>query len=321
MIRILARKLALYCVALLCVVSINFGLTHLMPGDPLIHLLGEEGHARGGDLSSEAADRLRSELGLDEPVMKQYGRHLVSIVSGDWGYSYHYGNLVVRVIGERLLWTLLLLAPAVLIGTVLGGSLGAWSGWPGKGKGALSSLLLLIYSVPGYCLGILLLVAAARTSFIPLGGMADPSSSLLTAVKHLMLPLTILSVHATAYYFLIMRNTVRLELDSPYVTTALSKGLSRGQTLFRHILKNTLPPYLSAVALNLGFMVGGALLTEVVFSWQGMGTLIRDAVVARDYPILSGTLTALGISVITANLAADICCILADPRIREGGAG
>jgi peptide/nickel transport system permease protein len=148
--------------------------------------------------------------------------------------------------------------------------------------------------------------------------MMRASATQWETLLHLLPPMTVLIVHETAYKFMIMRNAVRQELDAPYVLTALSKGLTDRQVLFGHILKNTLPPYVSVVAVNIGFMAGGALLVEVVFSWQGMGTLIYNAVLARDYPMLSGALVALGLCVMAANLAADLSYALTDPRIKEG---
>jgi len=137
-------------------------------------------------------------------------------------------------------------------------------------------------------------------------------------LHHMALPLFVLTLHGTAYKYMIMRNAVRQELDAPYVLTALARGLTARRVLFGHILKNTLPAYISVVALNIGFMAGGTLLVEVVFSWQGMGTLIYQAVLSRDYPLLSGALMVLCLSVLAANLAADFFYSVSDPRIREG---
>jgi peptide/nickel transport system permease protein len=320
MARTLARKTALYALALFAAVSLNFGLIHLMPGDPLIHLLGEEGYAGLSGRGPEALAAIKETLGMTGPLSRQYGLYLRRIVAGDWGWSYHYGQPVAQVIGIRMQWTLLLLAPAALISTALGGWLGAWSGWRSRRKEdrLLSGLFLCLYSVPGYCLGMLLLIGVAHTNVIPIGGMMHSSATPWETLRYLLPPMMVLVVHETSYKFMIMRNAVRQELDAPYVITALSKGLTDRRVLFGHIVKNTLPPYVSVVAMNIGFMAGGALLVEVVFSWQGMGTLIYNAVLARDYPMLAGTLVALGLCVMVANLAADLSYALTDPRIREG---
>jgi peptide/nickel transport system permease protein len=149
--------------------------------------------------------------------------------------------------------------------------------------------------------------------------MLTAGGSYWSILHHMALPLFVLTLHGTAYKYMIMRNAVRQELDVPYVLTALAKGLTARRVLFGHILKNTLPAYISVVALNIGFMAGGTLLVEVVFSWQGMGTLIYQAVLSRDYPLLSGALMVLCLTVLAANLAADFFYSVSDPRIREGG--
>jgi peptide/nickel transport system permease protein len=311
-----SRKIGLYLSTLLMVLSLNFGLVHLMPGDPLVHLLGEEGYAR---LSRDAAAAMRSELGLDGSMAGQYGLYLVKIGTGDWGWSHRFGQPVLRVIGGRLQWTLVLLVPALVVGTLVGGWLGAVAGWRHRDRRQrmLGHFFLWLYSIPAYCIGLLLLVAASHYSRLPLAGIAMGVDG-MGAVGQWLLPFTVVALHGTAYKYMIMRHLVCHEIDEAYVTTALSKGLTDRQVLYGHILPNTLPAFVVVVALNLGFMVGGTLLVEVVFSWQGMGALIYQAVLARDYPMLSGALTALAVSVLAANGLADLLGGRIDPRIAQG---
>ena len=298
------------------VLSLNFALIHLMPGDPLVHLLGEEGVAR---LSPEMAAAMRGELGLNSSPVRQYGLYLVRVVTGDWGWSHRFGQPVLNVIGYRLQWTLFLLIPALVVSTLCGGWLGAVAGWRHRDRRQLflSRLFLCLYSIPAYCIGLLALIAASYWNLFPLAGIA-PVGGGAAVWGQWALPFAVVALHGTAYKFMIMRHLVWHEIDAAYVTTALSKGLTDRQVLYGHILPNTLPPFLVVVALNLGFLVGGSLLVEVVFSWQGMGSLIYQAVLARDYSILSGSLTALAFSVLIANGLADLVGARIDPRIVEG---
>ena len=312
----ISRKLGGYLLTLLMILSFNFLLVHLMPGDPLVHLLGEEGYAR---LSGDAVHELRTELGLDRSMARQYGLYLMKIGIGDWGWSHRYGQPVLQVVAVRLKWTLALLLPALVVGTLAGGWLGATAGWRHRDRSQrlLGHALLGLYAVPAYCSGLLLL-AASSWSGLPLAGIAMQGEGFRAAIGQWILPFILVAFHGTAYKYLIMRHLVRHEIDQPYVTTALSKGLTDRQVLYGHILPNALPAFITVVALNLGFMVGGTLLVEVVFSWQGMGSLIYQAVLARDYPMLSGTLTALAVSVLAANALADLVNGRVDPRIAEG---
>jgi peptide/nickel transport system permease protein len=215
-----------------------------------------------------------------------------------------------------------LLVPAMLVSALAAAWIGALSGWRSRRRPdrALPALFLGLYAVPAYGLGMILVLVAARWDLAAPGGMVGPSGEFGAVWAPLALPMTLLVLHGTAYKYMIMRHLVRHEIDAPYVLTALSKGLGPRRVLFGHLARNVLGPYGTVVALNLGFMVGGTLLVEVVFSLQGMGTLIYQAVLARDFPLLSGALLALALSVLAANAAADIFQAIIDPRIREGEA-
>lgn len=322
MIPFLTRKFLFYLVTLATVVGLNFSLIHLMPGDALVHLVGEEGYAHLSVRQPEALARLRAEYGLERPPMVQAAVYLRRLAAGDWGWSYHHGQPVVQVIGRRLAWTLRLLVPAMLVSALVAAWIGALSGWRSRRRPdrALPALFLGLYAVPAYGLGMILVLVAARWDLAAPGGMVGPSGEFGAVWAPLALPMTLLVLHGTAYKYMIMRHLVRHEIDAPYVLTALSKGLGPRRVLFGHLARNVLGPYGTVVALNLGFMVGGTLLVEVVFSLQGMGTMIYQAVLARDFPLLSGALLALALSVLAANAAADIFQAIIDPRIREGEA-
>lgn len=310
------RKVLLAFLSLLLVVALNFALIHALPGDPLVHLLGEEAYGLLCD-DPAALAVMRADWGLDRPLPAQFLGYVAAVCTGDLGWSAHYGAPVARVMLTRLGWTLVLLVPAVVLSAFIGGWLGALAGWRRGADRALTLPALVLYSVPSYCLGLLLLLAACRWGGLPLGGMGRGGGDWL---RHLALPLAVLVIHGSAVDFFIMRHAVRQELGEPYVFNAWSRGLTPSRVLWGHILRNALPPYVNVVALNLGFLVGGALLVEIVFAWQGMGTLMYEAVLMRDYPLLSGCLLLLSVCVILANLGADLLHGRLDPRVRRGGA-
>lgn len=323
----LSAKFGQYLLTFISIISLNFFLVHLMPGDPLVHLLGEENYLYLHTQRPQALEALKAKYGLNSPLYKQYLRYLATTLRGDLGWSYHYGQPVLRVILFRLKWTLVLLVPAISIGGLLGGMLGALAGWKRgqKIESLFTSGFLFLYAVPSYCLGLLLLmIFAFYADLFPLGGMGEQSFpgsvGLLDTLWHMCLPLAVLVLNNTGYNYIVMRSAVREVLQEDYVLTAISKGLKERQVLFGHVFKNALPPLITVVALDFGFIAGGALLVEIVFSWQGIGTLIYDALLSRDYPLLSGSFFVLTACVILANALADLSYAIVDPRVRDGGA-
>ena len=318
----LRDKLWRYGLCLLFVLGLNFFIVQLMPGDPLVHLVGEETYFHLERTNPRALADLRAKYGLDRPIVQRFLSSMVQLARFRLGWSFHYGQPVAQVLLYRLKWTLVLLCPALFVSSVLGLFLGSLSGRPGGNWAdrVLTPLFLTLYSVPAYCLAFLLLLAfLSFGDFFPLGGMRDPGAgvSLRDVWRHMLLPQAVLVLHATSYLYVIMRSTVRQIFREAYVITALGKGVKPNGVLLRHVLPNALPPYVTAVAVNFGFIAGGALLVEVVFSWQGMGSLMYEAVMARDYPILWGCFLVLSLSVIGANALADIFCAAVDPRIRD----
>ncbi len=313
----LAAALCQYSMAFFAVLTLNFLLIHLMPGDPLVHILGEEGYFFLSSRPPAYLDTIRAAYQLNGSLFQQFLTHISRILQGDLGWSHHHGMSVMKIICPRMGWTLLLLLPSVLISTIAGGILGALAGWSPRGKmdRILTPLFLLIYSIPGYCLGFFLLIIGFHVDAFPMGGMPSGKTEM---ILYMMMPMGVLVLHSTAYKYMIMKNAVLQEGQGAYVLTARSKGLNDMGILFGHVMKNALPPFITVVAMHLGFMMGGALVVEMVFSWQGMGTLIYDAVISRDYPLISGCFMIICASVILANAVADMIHGLMDPRIRSG---
>jgi peptide/nickel transport system permease protein len=301
-----------YPAAFICIISLNFFLIHMMPGDPLVNLLGEEGYYYLSAHKPARLVTLRKEHGLDLPSYQRYPQYLKRTVQGDLGWSHHYGAKVSHLIWFRLKGTLMLLFPAVMVSTLLGGFFGAHAGW--KPRGMINKIMtpgfLIVYSIPGYCMGLMLLT---------LSFWLDDFFPSCFQDNAFIWPMITIIFHNTAYLYMIMKNSLGQELGQPYVLTAFSRGISDRGVLFHHVLKNALPPYIAVVALNLGFMLGGTLLVEIVFSYQGMGTLIYDAVFSRDYPLLSGSFLILSLGVISANAMAELVHAGLDPRVRNGG--
>lgn len=319
--RLLITNAVQYALVLLVAATINFGLPRLMPGGPLMHLAGED-PAR---LSAEDRQRLLAGLGLDRPIWEQYLQYLGRLARGDLGFSFQEGRPVASILAERLPWTLLLVGSALVISTVLGVALGALAAWrrgqpPDLG---LLGVFMVFESVPSFWLAMILIaVFGAQLGWLPifgartLGAPLEGVALVADVARHLVLPLTTLVVVSIGGVFLIMRYSMLSVLGEQYIATAWSKGASERRVLFVHAARNALLPVATVFMLNLGFVVGGATVVETVFSYPGLGRLLFEAVLARDYPVLQATFFVITVSVILANIVADLAYPLIDPRCR-----
>lgn len=315
----IGARAARYLAALVIIVTVNFLLPRLMPGDPLMNVVGEEAYYAAGG----ALDELRVELGLDQPLLVQYGRYLSGLFTGDWGYSYLFLRPVRDAIALHLRWTLILVLPAVFLAALVAALLGGLAAWRRGSRTdvGLTAVNLLAYSMPHYWLAMLVLfVFSFRLDWFPLGrattGGLSGAPLVLDVIWHMLLPLAVITIFKAAYDFLIVRNSAVAILGEDYILMAQAKGLSGMSVLFRHVLRNALAPLLTVTALQFGMVLSGALLVEVVFSWPGMGTLIYDAIGARDYPLLQSAFLIVALCVLAANFIADVLYPLLDPRTR-----
>jgi len=317
----IASQILRYLLSLIIIVTLIFLIPRMMPGDPFISLLGEEVYYRSPELVAE----LKAQFGLDRPLPEQYISYLQNLVQGNLGYSFHYSQPVWSVIAYKIKWTFVLLIPSVILGAIVGIVLGSVAGWRhGRGMDtAVTSLFLFIYSMPHYWLAmIFVLIFAFYLGLFPLsgitgGGLAG-AEKLKDVLWHMALPTFVLTLFGASYNYFIMRGSVLQVLGEGFVLTARAKGLSEKDVLFRHVLRNAMLPLVTVIALDFGFMVSGALLVEIVFSWGGMGTLVYDAVLARDYPLLHGSFLIIAFCVLAANFMADVLYAVIDPRIRGG---
>jgi len=299
--------------ALFFIFTLNFLIPRMMPGDPLVFLMGED-----VVLDPGAMDELRVEMGLDQPLWRQYIRYWGRIVTLDFGYSYHYNQKVSALILSRIPWTLGLMLPVILLGGILGMVTGTLSGWKGDSRlnRGFTTLNLVIYSTPPYFLALACLyVFSVRLELFPLKGFMD-SGTLPDILHHYFLPVLVLTAFFASRNFLLMRGSVRQEKKKWYVLRARSMGIHGPRLVFGHVFVNAALPMVTMIALDFGFLFSGALLVEIVFSMNGMGILIYEAVLSRDYPLLQGIFLVITLMVVLANLAAEICYHRLDPRLR-----
>ena len=320
--RYLARRLISAGVTILMIVLLNFVLFRMMPGSPERVLLG-----RIPNVTPAVIEGTRARWGLDKPLFPdQFVAYVTSTLQGDLGFSFKGGRPVVDVLEQRLWPTILLFGLGELIAIFLGLALGAYSGWKRGGfiDHVGNGLSLFLYATPYFLLGMgLLIVFATGLGWFPTFGMqtsgreyADIFEHLGDIGAHLVLPLATVALGLVGQYAILMRSSIMDTLTDDYVTTARAKGLTEGRILRRHALPNALLPTVSLVAINIGYVLAGAITVEIVFNWPGLGTLTVDALGSRDYPVLQGIFLLLSVAVVLANLAADLIYSRLDPRVR-----
>lgn len=307
-----------------CIITINFLLIRFMPGDPVVHIIGEDEYLRLESEAPEVIERVREEYGLQDSLWVQYTTYLNKILHLDFGNSFRTKLPVLETVTFRMKWTLLLTVPAIILAAVLGGWLGLRAGWKKGGTldSIISPIMLLLNTIPSNCLAIIfLLIFSFHLGKFPISGITsgglEGMAKVLDILWHMVLPLTVLTLLRASSYFMLMKSTVQSIREEEYITVARGKGFSKNQVLHRHVLKNALCPYLTSVCMQFGYILGGSMLVEVVFSWKGMGTLINEAVNAKDFPILQACFLFIGICVVVFNLLADLLNLLIDPRTGE----
>ncbi|MGH4022673.1 MAG: ABC transporter permease [Pseudonocardiaceae bacterium] len=310
-----------YAVVLFAAVCLNFALPRLAPGDAVDYLFPPE---QSGTLSPEQRAQVLDQFGLDQPVAVQFGNYLAGLARGDLLYSVRYGRPVLDLLLERLGWTLLLVGCAVVLSTLLGALLGFRSAWRRGtvGDAGILSGAMLIDSMPPFFVGMLLiLVFSVQLGWFPTFG-AQPTTDveglaqLADIAERLTLPLATLVLATIGPVYLVARSALVTELQEDYVLMAEAKGLD-ARLVRRHAQRNALLPLSTITLIGLGTLVGGAAVVETVFSYPGLGRLIYESVLARDYPVLQGTFLLLAIGVILANFLNDLCYPLLDPRVRR----
>ncbi|MEU8264989.1 ABC transporter permease [Micromonospora sp. NPDC048999] len=309
---------AVFAVAL----TITFLLPRALPGGPLRTLGGGE----VGDLDPAARAKVVAAYGLDQPLHVQFGRYLRDLIRLDLGESFNGGRPVVEAIREALPWTLLLVGTSVLLTAAVGVLLGVIAGLRrGRGKGnLLLAGVLLFDAAPAFWVGMLcILFFGVHLGVLPTFGVTTAGHTGLAAVgdvaSHLVLPVGVLVATGIGQFFLVTRFSVASALHAPHVEHAHARGIPHRRVVARHLLRPALLPVHTQLMMELGWLVGGALVVETVFAYPGLGRLTFDAIQGRDYPTMQGTFLTLTVTVLVMNALADLTYPLLDPRIRARG--
>jgi len=300
-------------------ITLNFILFRAAPGDAASSL------AKCRHCTKEFADALRQELGLDKSKLEQYWLYLQDLAHGDLGLSFVSRQPVWEELSGPLLNTLPMLALGTIIAIVLGITVGVVAAWrrgtAADWGGVMSSLVF--YSMPTQWLGLMLLIVFAGV--LPAAGVSDPFlefedpswwQTVVDRLEHMILPALTLGLVLYGEYALIVRSAMLEALGEDYVMTARAKGFRNWTIVRKQALRNSLLPITTLIALSLGFLVGGAILVEAVFSYPGIGLVTYEAIFDRDYPVLQGAFLILTLSVVLANFVADLLYFRLDPRIR-----
>jgi peptide/nickel transport system permease protein len=306
MTRYLLRRIVMTIPVLLGVATLVFSLIHLVPGDPAQAMLGE-----GASPQDIAA--LRNRLGLDQPLVMQYGRFMWGLGHGDLGISLRTGRPVAVSIMERMPATAELAVGAMLVAVLLAIPLGVaaavWHNTP-IDHGAMAAALIGV-SMPNFWLGPLLaIVFAVQLGWLPVSGRGS--------FAHLILPAVTLGAALAAILARMTRTSLLEELREPYVAAARARGVSRGSAVWRHALRNSLAPVVTIIGLQLGSVLTGAIITETIFSWPGVGRLLIQSISFRDYPLVQGCILLIAVTYVAVNVLADFVYGWLDPRVRLG---
>jgi peptide/nickel transport system permease protein len=298
------RRFLIALPVILGVATLVFLLIHLIPGDPVEIMLGETA-------LQVDRDELRRELGLDLPIVVQYTRFLLQICRGDLGQSLHYREPVSRLIVQRYPATLALTVSAMLVSLWIAVPAGILSGIRQYSAWDHAAMLLALVgvSIPNFWLGPLLIwLFSIHLGWFPVSGTGG--------VRHLVLPALTLGTSMAAIVARMTRSSILEVLREDYVLTARAKGLSERSVILKHVLRNAMLPVITVVGLQFGALLAGAVITETIFSWPGLGTLLIQAIQTRDYPLVQGCVLVVSLSYVFVNLCTDMLYVLVDPRIQ-----
>jgi len=325
--RFLVQRLAFYVFTAWAAITLNFFIPRMIPGDPVLSLVARF----QGQMSTQAIHSLYILFGLDkkESLWHQYLDYWGQLFHGDLGLSFtFFPTPVSEVLRQALPWTIMLVGVTTVISFILGTSLGVLAGWRrGSWVDAVLPVTTFLSSVPYFWLGIIAIyLLAGPDSFFPSSGGFDPGLVpawdqyfIPSAIQHSLLPALTILISSVSGWILSMRNMMVTVSSEDYITVAHAKGLSERRVAFSYAARNALLPNVSAFALSLGFIVGGTLLVEMVFSYPGIGYVLFTAVTTHDYPLMQGCFLVITLAVLVANIVADFVYAALDPRTRQEG--
>ena len=319
--RYFLRKVANALLTIVLVASFNFALFRILPGDPARLLLPK------GQWSAEEIARQKANFHLDRPLYQQFGYYWLDTIQLKFGDSFKQQRSVTAVVWERIPPTLLLVGTGTVVAMIVGLLSGIYAGWRREGifDTVSTTVGMVFYSTPTLWIGmILIMIFSVKLGWFPVGRMSDPGADLSGAwehiqsiTSHLVLPALTFALVYIGQYQIIMRTSVSSVMNEDFVLTARAKGLSSGQVLWKHAVPNALLPTVTVIMMNLGFVMSGAILTETVFNWPGIGLLSYESMLNLDYPVMQAVFLLASVAVIVMNLIADVMYYRLDPRVQS----
>lgn len=318
------KHIVTYVSVLAFVLLLNFWLPRLLPGGPIEYLTGGEDSAVF--VSEEQKEAMLAYYHLNDSLWAQFTNYLQGLFTFDFGLSFTYKSPVSEVIAAHLPWTMFLVGASAVLSLGIGLMMGLFSAWryPGKTDRALFVLMLGLSALPEFLIGMLLLIGfAVHWSLFPLNGAETPFfqsahwwERALDVIKHAVLPIVTLTTGSLAGLYLLARNEAIRVRTEPFVEFALAKGIGEKAVLLRHVARNAALPLVTVIVMRMGGLVAGSVLVETVFSYPGIGKLLQEAILARDYSLLHGLFLLMTVVVLCLNLVADLIYPWLDPRIR-----
>jgi len=311
----LTRRLLQAIPTLLAVSVVIFAIIHLAPGGPMAI------YATNPNVDQAELDRIAERLGLNDPLPVQYARWLKSMITGDWGLSYKFGRPVFEVLRSRIMNSIQLALASLVIAGAISIPFGIFCAlYRNRLVQYLSNTVAMLgVSIPTFWLGlVVLLYLSVKMRLIPTGGMATIGKGFdpWDRFYHIIAPASVLATLYIASWSRYVRSSMLEVIAQDYITTARGKGLAERAVILRHALKNALLPFITLVGLQGGTLIGGAMITEVVFAWPGMGRMLAESLTNRDYPVLMAAFMMMSVLVILGNLIADTLYAVVDPRIK-----
>jgi peptide/nickel transport system permease protein len=310
----LANRLLSIILTLFLISAITFAVTNILPGDVAMMIMGTQSNP-------EALDGLRQSLGLNDPIIVQYGRWIGGMLTGDWGHSLIFKAPIAELLGQKIKASALIVIMSMVIALAAAIPLGVWAAvhrdrWQDT---VSSSAALFGVSLPDFFWGIMLVLLFARTlGWLPSSGFADPSVDFGLAVRHAFLPSLALGLSLMAHLTRMTRSTMVGILGQEFIRVSRAKGLSERTVVWRYALANAIGPVMTIAGLQVGYLFGSIIVIETLFSYTGMGWLTYQALLNRDVPLIQASVFVIAAVVMLTNLVVDLLYTLVDPRIRLG---